>query len=231
MLSALHLSDGSALQPNAQNATPVNGKGKEKEVVTDELYYRNYMDEERDLPGIVKLIEDELSEPPQLAFLVFPSKAAEIPVGVVVCKQDVHKGKTNRGYIAMLSVDSKYRRRGIAKKLVALAIEEMMKNGANEAVLETEYDNLPSLTLYDSLGFLREKRLFRFYSNGKDAFRLILPLLPSRGGRETEEEADEGRWNVGRAPELEGGDGWSGDAGGHVTPKQASRSQEYDYFI
>ncbi len=38
-----------------------------------------------------------------------------------------------------------------------------------QVVLETEFDNVSSLALYDSLGFLREKRLHRFYSNGKDA--------------------------------------------------------------
>jgi peptide alpha-N-acetyltransferase len=30
--------------------------------------------------------------------------------------------------------------------------------------------------LYTSLGFVPEKRLHRFYLNGKDAFRLVLPL-------------------------------------------------------
>jgi ribosomal protein S18 acetylase RimI-like enzyme len=34
-------------------------------------------------------------------------------VGVVVCKQDVHRGKLNRGYIAMLSVRKDYRNLGI----------------------------------------------------------------------------------------------------------------------
>lgn len=42
--------------------------------------------------------------------------------------------------------------------------------------LETEFDNTPALALYSALGFLREKRLFRFYMNGKDAFRLVKPL-------------------------------------------------------
>ncbi len=45
-------------------------------------------------------------------------------------------------------------------------------------VLETEYDNSAALSLYESLGFIREKRLFRFYLNGKDAFRLVL-VVPS----------------------------------------------------
>lgn len=43
-------------------------------------------------------------------------------------------------------------------------------------VLETEYDNFAALSLYESLGFIREKRLYRFYLNGKDAFRLVLVI-------------------------------------------------------
>jgi hypothetical protein len=45
-----------------------------------------------------------------------------------------------------------------------------------QIALETEFDNTPALGLYTSLGFVPEKRLHRFYLNGKDAFRLVLPL-------------------------------------------------------
>lgn len=38
-----------------------------------------------------------------------------------------------------------------------------------QIILETEFDNVPSLALYASLGFIRQKRLYRFYLNGKDA--------------------------------------------------------------
>lgn len=37
-------------------------------------------------------------------------------VGAIVCKLDMHKKMFRRGYIAMLAVDSKYRRNGIGKK-------------------------------------------------------------------------------------------------------------------
>ncbi|KAJ2960896.1 hypothetical protein NUW54_g14409 [Trametes sanguinea] len=47
-----------------------------------------------------------------------------------------------------------------------------------QVVLETEYDNSAALSLYESLGFIREKRLYRFYLNGKDAFRLVLVVPP-----------------------------------------------------
>lgn len=43
-------------------------------------------------------------------------------------------------------------------------------------MLETEIDNVSSLRLYENLGFIREKRLFNFYLNGKDCFRLILEI-------------------------------------------------------
>ena len=53
-----------------------------------------------------------------------------------------------------------------------------------QVVLETEYDNTAALSLYESLGFIREKRLYRFYLNGKDAFRLvhIVPAGRGKGG-------------------------------------------------
>ncbi|KAJ3992160.1 hypothetical protein F5050DRAFT_1790232 [Lentinula boryana] len=53
-------------------------------------------------------------------------------------------------------------------------MEAMKLDGVEEITLETEHDNAPALSLYESLGFIREKRLYRFYLNGKDAFRLVL---------------------------------------------------------
>ncbi|KAL0057774.1 N-alpha-acetyltransferase 30 [Marasmius tenuissimus] len=66
-----------------------------------------------------------------------------------------------------------------ASKLVRNSMEAMKADGVQEIVLETEYDNYAALSLYESLGFIREKRLFRFYLNGKDAFRLVLPIPPA----------------------------------------------------
>ncbi|KAF5326352.1 hypothetical protein D9611_000926 [Ephemerocybe angulata] len=54
----------------------------------------------------------------------------------------------------------------------------MKQGGVSEIMLETEFDNYAALSLYESLGFIREKRLYRFYLNGKDAFRLILVVPP-----------------------------------------------------
>lgn len=50
----------------------------------------------------------------------------------------------------------------------------MLADDADEVVLETEMSNVPALRLYENLGFVRDKRLFRYYLNGVDALRLKL---------------------------------------------------------
>merc|ERR1712151_639649 len=79
---------------------------------------------------------------------------------------------THRGYIAMLAVDKELRGRGLGSKLVRLCLDRMRELGADECVLETEVTNKGALALYRSMGFVKEKRLHKYYLNGNDAFRL-----------------------------------------------------------
>ncbi|KAK1795569.1 hypothetical protein P4O66_001067 [Electrophorus voltai] len=97
-------------------------------------------------------------------------------VGAIVCKLDMHKKMFRRGYIAMLAVDSKHRRKSIGTNLVKKAIYAMVEGDCDEVVLETEITNKSALKLYENLGFVRDKRLFRYYLNGVDALRLKLWL-------------------------------------------------------
>lgn len=53
-------------------------------------------------------------------------------VGAIVCKLDYHKKVVKRGYIAMLAVDSKYRKLKIGSTLVRKAIEAMIAEEADE---------------------------------------------------------------------------------------------------
>ncbi|EGG07250.1 uncharacterized protein MELLADRAFT_35704 [Melampsora larici-populina 98AG31] len=165
------------------------------------LRYRPFDNQTDDLDRIMELVEGELSEPyiiytyryflsgwPQLCFLCFADGSIETPtnendglinstpVGAIVCKQETRLGKLNRGYIAMLTTKKEMRKQGIARKLVKMAIDQMVKDGAEEIVLETEFDNRSALAFYQRLGFIREKRLYAFYLNRKDAFRLVLPI-------------------------------------------------------
>lgn len=82
-----------------------------------------------------------------------------------------------KGYIAMLAVRKGYRKLKIGTKLVLLAVQAMKDAKADEVVLETEVVNESALRLYENLGFLRDKRLFRYYLNGLDALRLKLWMI------------------------------------------------------
>lgn len=114
-------------------------------------------------------------------------------IGVIVCKLEVHSvhsPPTRRGYIAMLAVSSTYRGHGIATALVKRAIEAMASLNADEVVLETEETNIPAMRLYERLGFLRSKKLHRYYLNGNSAYRLVL-LLKSVGLEGSADFSDE----------------------------------------
>lgn len=77
----------------------------------------------------------------------------------------------------MLSVEKEYRGLGIAKKLIEDSIKLMMeKYQCDEVTLETEVINKKALKLYENFGFIRVKRLFRYYMNRHDAYRLVLPV-------------------------------------------------------
>lgn len=149
------------------------------------IHYVRY-ESELQMPGIMRLITKDLSEPysiytyryfihnwPQLCFLAMVEQEC---VGAIVCKLDMHKKMFRRGYIAMLAVDSKHRRKSIGTNLVKKAIYAMVEGDCDEVVLETEITNKSALKLYENLGFVRDKRLFRYYLNGVDALRLKLWL-------------------------------------------------------
>uniref|UniRef100_A0A182QDN3 N-terminal methionine N(alpha)-acetyltransferase NatC n=1 Tax=Anopheles farauti TaxID=69004 RepID=A0A182QDN3_9DIPT len=160
-----------SVQPEQHAVTPV------------EITYQVY-ESERQMPAIMALIQKDLSEPysiytyryfihnwPKLCFLALHQDTC---VGAIVCKLDIHRQETRRGYIAMLAVDKDYRKLKIGTTLVQKAIQVMLEDNADEVVLETEITNQPALRLYENLGFVRDKRLFHYYLNGVDALRLKL---------------------------------------------------------
>lgn len=168
--------------PNVENAESIHDLERD---ILNGIEYVVYKSEEQ-MPDIMRLITKDLSEPysiytyryfihnwPKLCFLAMSGDKC---VGAIVCKLDMHKKMVRRGYIAMLAIDSEYRRRKIGSHLVLKAIKAMIADDCDEVVLETEITNQPALRLYENLGFVRDKRLFRYYLNGVDALRLKLWL-------------------------------------------------------
>ena len=55
-------------------------------------------------------------------------------------------------------------------------IDAMKEQGAEEICLETEVTNIAALRLYESFGFVRDKRHICYYLNMNDAYKLKLFL-------------------------------------------------------
>jgi len=150
------------------------------------------------LPQIRQLISRDLSEPysiyvyryflyqwADLCFMAIDesSKLA----GVVISKLEPHRNGPLRGYIAMLATSSPHRGKGIATTLVSKAIDAMIALDADEIALETEETNTAAMKLYERLGFLRSKKLHRYYLNGNSAYRLLLYLKEGVGAIPTDQ--------------------------------------------
>ncbi|OTF77541.1 Acyltransferase-like protein [Euroglyphus maynei] len=182
-LDRMNLSDDKTTLELYEHQNNINNENEFNQ--QSSIEYIGYKDETQ-MPDIMRLIQKDLSEPysiytyryfihnwPQLCFLAMDQNVC---VGAIVCKLDYKKRKILRGYIAMLAVDERYRKRKIGSNLVVKAIQVMIELNADEVVLETEVTNGPALILYENLGFVRDKRLFRYYLNGVDALRLKLWL-------------------------------------------------------
>ena len=156
-----------------------------------EVTFSQYEDEERQIDAIMTLVDKELSEPysiftyryfinnwPKLCILAHLRGEC---IGVIICKLDQHRD-SYRGYIGMLVVDKRFRKLRLGSRLVSRALEVMQADGADECVLEVESTNHGALRLYQNLGFVRDKRLARYYLSGNDAYRmkLLFPLPPHR---------------------------------------------------
>lgn len=116
-----------------------------KSIKTDtvEVTFKEY-ENELQMPDIMRVIQRELSEPysiytyryfihnwPKLCFLAMDGDNC---IGAIVCKLDIHRQMTKRGYIAMLAVDAAYRKLKVGTTLVQKAIEVFI-HVANERLL------------------------------------------------------------------------------------------------
>jgi peptide alpha-N-acetyltransferase len=106
------------------------------------------------LRDIKTLVSRDLSEPysvftyryflhnwPSLCICAYSKNAEtgerESLIATIVCKLE-EVNDTSQGYIAMLAVDTPFRKSGIGMKLVTMGIERMIRLGCKEVILETE---------------------------------------------------------------------------------------------
>lgn len=200
-----HMTEASTLiqASGPQAVADANGPVVSQPCCTRHVTYRKYGGEE-DLDDVIRLVDSELSEPYSVftyryflnqwpGLCIFACDDDSTPVATIVGKVENHMGHVGgamvRGYIAMLVVEKPFRGSGIGTELVRRVIQEMRAAGAQEAALEAETVNAGALAMYQSLGFICDKRLDRYYLSGTDAFRLkLLFVKPSTSAPSTPAE-------------------------------------------
>ena len=81
------------------------------------------------------------------------------------------------GHVLTIDVIPKYRRKGIATKLLQKIERELQNSGVKTSYLEVRKDNVAARKLYQKLGYREIEVLKDYYSRGGDGVRLEKTLL------------------------------------------------------
>jgi ribosomal-protein-alanine N-acetyltransferase len=74
------------------------------------------------------------------------------------------------GYVVTLDVAPSFRRRGVGRALMVEAEEQARRAGCRAMLLHVFAGNLAAMRFYESMGFLRSRRVEAFYGAGLDAW-------------------------------------------------------------
>ena len=71
--------------------------------------------------------------------------------------------------ILEVGVDVRYRKKGIASKLMEKVVDYAQMHHKENATLEVACDNIPAIALYEKFGFVKIHERKNYYKNGKNA--------------------------------------------------------------
>jgi ribosomal protein S18 acetylase RimI-like enzyme len=86
-----------------------------------------------------------------------------------------HRSLGEAWLIANVSVHPDYQRRGIARQLMHASTDMIRAKGGQHAILQVDYDNEPAISLYDSLGFIRERAFTTWWRSAITSTPAMLP--------------------------------------------------------
>jgi len=123
-----------------------------------------------------------------LTFPNFMSLIAEIDgevAGFIIGSLEVYNDKVV-GHIYSIDVLEKFRRRGVASKLLNEMEKLLVERGAEECYLEVRVDNLAARSLYKKHGYKQIEILKDYYREGIHGIRLKKQLKSNSQNRKVE---------------------------------------------
>jgi len=141
-----------------------------------------------DIPEIMRVEKASFREEyPRGVFLVFLENNPDTFLvaeynGKVVGYVMAYLRPDLEGHIMSIAVAPDFRGRGIGSTLLNEAIDRLIKRGARYIGLEVRVGNAGAIALYESFGFKKIKRIMGYYSDGEDAYYMLLPA-DEWGGR------------------------------------------------
>ena len=86
----------------------------------------------------------------------------------------------DEAHVANLATHPVFRRRGIAKRLLSHALQQLVQEGARSSFLEVRESNLAAQAMYRKFGYMETGRRRRYYrDNDEDALLMTLDSLES----------------------------------------------------
>lgn len=84
--------------------------------------------------------------------------------------------RIKKGHVISIAVMPYVRHQGLGYRLMVSALDEMVKQGAEECFLEVRQSNTPAITLYEQMGFEKIKLLKKYYSDNENAYLMAVRL-------------------------------------------------------
>jgi ribosomal protein S18 acetylase RimI-like enzyme len=137
-----------------------------------------------DLDALLNLenicFKEETFQKRQLKYLLLKARSmvlvAEIDRNIIGSMIILLKKNILNARIYSFNVHPEHRRKGIGSSLMDTALDKLEKKGYKNITLEVGINNLIAQNLYQSKGFIVDKKLSNYYTNGDDALHLIKKL-------------------------------------------------------
>lgn len=77
-----------------------------------------------------------------------------------------------RGHVITIDIETRFRRRGLGRRVFQDLLERMAKAGSKEVRLEVDVRNENAIRFYERMGFRTTRRLPDYYGPARDGFRM-----------------------------------------------------------